>query len=206
MSTIVRTLTISPVEPALLSMRAPDGLETWVDFRYLAQDGLPFPADIAGQLHLTGRSSKRTTSYLVPATDRVNGRARAVLPAGDLSDPNGYRLRLTGTVNSQLMLVAVGTVMPILMDGLVEPYIDEIDTVDLSFQRDEDVLLNVKVWTDDAKANPYDLTASGTVLSANIYNFKNGSVLMPFAVTVLAANEVQLSLPKGQVNILPDDC
>ena len=46
----------------------------------------------------------------MPAIDIVNGRAGVVIPAGALTDPNGYRLNLFGTVDGQPMLLATGRV------------------------------------------------------------------------------------------------
>jgi hypothetical protein len=206
MSTIQRSVIVNPVESSPLSFRIPIGIDMQVDIDYQRMDATPYSDDVAGQLFLTGRTSGRTLTYVLPAIDRVNGKARAFLPAGDLDDLNGYRAQLVGTIDQQPMLIAEGVVMTTAMDYPVPVTVDTIDDVDLAFQRDEDVLLNVKVWADDGKDVPYDLTDENTSLRANVYNAKGGAVLVPFTVTVISVNEVQLSLTKDQVNVLPNAC
>lgn len=206
MSTVQRAVWINPVEPAPLSLRVPSGMETRLAVSFFTQAG-PVASDLLAQLELTGRSGNTPRQfYSMPATDVVNGRARAIIPAGDLVDPNGYRLNLYGTVDGEPFLLANGKVDIIAAAGPQAVPPDVIDQIALSFERDEDVLLDVKLWTDAGKDAAYDLTASGTVITANVYGSKGGPALMPFTTEVLAANEVRLTLTADQVNLLPDSC
>lgn len=203
---IQRTIYLNPIEPQPLSFRAPMGMETRLNVTFFSQNGSAYGSDLGAQLQLTGRSTTRTASYLMPATDISNGRARAIIPAGDISDSNGYRLRMVGTLNGQSALLALGTVMPIAAAGLEAVPEDLIDTIDLSFDYDEKVELDVTVWQDTGKDAPYDLTDEGTTLTAGVYDVKGGILLVPFSVSVLAANKVKLSLTVEQVNALPPSC
>jgi hypothetical protein len=153
---------------------------------------------------LTSRSDDRTSTYQMPATDVVNGKARAFIPADTLIDPNGYRLRVVGTRDGEPVLLATGTVAPMAAAGFGAVPEDTIDTIPLTFERNEDASLNVKLWDDTSKTNPFELTDTG--VNASVYSAKGGIVLVPFTVTVVAVNEVTLSLTAAQVNSLPDSC
>jgi hypothetical protein len=203
---IQKTVWISPIEPHPLSFRAPMGMETRLNVNFLGQNGVPYSSDLGAQLQLTGRSTARTTTYLMPATDIVNGRARAVIPAGDIDDNNGYRLRVVGTLNGQPALLAFGNVMPIAAAGLEAIPEDIIDTINLAFEYGEKVELDVAVWQDTGKGSPYDLTSELTTMTAAVYDAKGGIMIMPFSVTVLDVNKVKLSLTVEQVNVLPASC
>jgi hypothetical protein len=203
---ISKLVVLNPIEPSPLSFRAPLGMDTKLNVTYLDMAGAALPGDLAAQLQLTGRSTARTTSYLMPATDIANGRARAIIPGGDLNDPNGYRLRLVGTVNGEPSLLAMGTVMPIPAAGIEAIPDDIIDTVDLTFTYGNVVELDITVWTDSGGDVPYDLTEGAATISAAIYAAKGGSQLLPFTVTVTAANKVRLSLTVEEVATLPALC
>lgn len=206
MSTVLRAVWVNAVEPAPLSLRVPSGMETRLAVSFFTQQG-PVATDLLAQLELTGRSGNTPRQfYSMPATDVVNGKARAIIPAGDLTDPNGYRLNLYGTVDGEPMLLANGRVDVLAAAGPQAVPPDVIDQIALAFQRDEDVLIDVKLWTDASKDAPFDLTASGTIITANVYAVQGGPALVPFTVTVLAANEVRLTLTADQVNLLPDSC
>jgi hypothetical protein len=203
---IQRAVALNPVEPSVLSFRAPMGIETKLNVTFLDQSGAPHTQDLAAQLQLTGRTDNRTLFYSMPSSDVVNGKARAIIPSDVLTDPNGYRLRITGTLNGEAALLAMGVALPIPAAGPEAVPSDIIDLIDLSFERNEDVELDVKLWTDAGGDAPYDLTQLGTTISANIYDAAGGGVLMPFTVTVIASNAVRLSLTVDQVNALPDAC
>jgi hypothetical protein len=203
---VQRQIYLNPIEPAALSFRAPLGIETTVTVAFMGQNGAPWTQDLAAQLQLTGRTTEITSFYGMPSTDVANGRARAIIPAGDLTDKNGYRLRMVGTYNGEAALMATGTVLLMEATGPEIAPIDTIDSIDLAFERNEDVSLDIKIWADAGKDAPYDLTASNVTIGASVYDFKGGGVIMPFTVTVLAANEIQLTLTTDQVNSLPATC
>lgn len=205
MSTVTGVIYINPIEPGPLSLRVPSGIETRLELSFYDQLGTPINTDILAQLELTSRSTGGNPIWCAaPATDVVNGKARAILPAATLADPNGYRLRLYGSVAGQAQLLATGVVDVIDAIGMASVPLDVIDSIDLAFQRDEDVLLNITVWTDAVGDIPFDLAT--TAISARIYANQNGAVLMPFVVTAISSNAVQLSLSADLVNALPDDC
>jgi hypothetical protein len=182
------------------------GIETKIDFFFKKQNGAPHGEDLVAQLQLTSRTRDTTEYYSVPATDVVNGRARATIPAQMTYDPNGWRLRLTGTVDTEPRVLAYGVVTAVAGAGpQVEPQ-DVIDTIPLSFQRDEEVNLNVTLWADASKSAIYDLTAKGTSINAYVFGVQGGPVLVPFTTTAVSSNVVNLYLTPGQVNNLPDDC
>lgn len=199
-----RLLVVNSIEPSVLSFRAPFGVDTKLNVQYVNHGGVAYNADLAAQLQLTSRSSARTISYLMPATDIANGRARATIPADELVDTNGYRLRIVGTVNGDAALLATGTVMPIASAGFEAIPEDIIDTVDLTFDYDSPVDIDVTLWADAGKGSPYDMTT--TTITAAVYGSKGSTALVPFSVTVLSSNQVKLSLTVGQVNALPAAC
>jgi hypothetical protein len=189
-----------------MSFRLSSGIETKIDIHYKGQNGAPWREDVVGQLQLTSRSRDETEYYSVPAIDVVNGIGRAVIPAGMAYDPNGWRLRLTGTVDTEPRVIAYGVVTAVAGAGpQVDPQ-DVIDTINLSFDRGEEVSINVTLWADASKSAPYDLTAQGTTVAAYIFNMQGGNVLVPFAATVVDAQTVNLYLTPAQVNALPDAC
>lgn len=202
MSTVQRTVVISAIEPTMLSLRAPASMETWVAVNFLNQNGSPYSLDPAAQLQLTSRSDNRSTTYAMPTTDRVNGKARAVIPAGDLTDMNGYRLRLFGTVDQQPMLLAIGSVQLIASAGPDAMPEDVIDTINLAFSRGYAGLVDIKLWQDAAKANPFDVAS--VTLVARIFDQLGGSILTDFTITQTGYNEIQLSLTDTQTSALPD--
>jgi len=197
MSTVQRTVYLNQVEPAPLSVRAPAQMETWLDITFRDPRGQLMTTDLAAQLHLTGRSGTRTQTYAVPAVDMVNGKARAVIPGGDLTDMNGYRLRLLGTWNKQPALLAMGTLQLIPAAGVDAQPDDVIDQIALSFARNVADYVDVKLWHDAAGTNPFDVTT--LTVTAPI----TGTVPDNFHVATIAFNEVRLSLTAAQTNALP---
>lgn len=206
MTVINRTIVINPVEATSFSMRLRSGLLNKVEVVYKKQDGSPYAADVAGQLYLIGRTTGRAQMYLMPMTDVVNGKARATIPAGDIRDANGYNIQLLGTVDTEPRLIARGFASVMLTEAMGIIPADAIDTVDLMFEYDNPVDLDVTLWKDDAKDAPYDLTAEATTVSAYVRVAPAGNILVAFAVTVLAANKIKLSLTADQVNALPAAC
>jgi hypothetical protein len=204
MSTVERTVVINPnaIEPAMLSLRAPASMETWLALNFLNQNGSPYSLDPAAQLQLTARSDNRSVTYAMPTTDRVNGKARAVIPAGDLTDMNGYRLRLFGTVDQQPMLLAIGTLALIAAAGPDAMPEDVIDTVNLLFTRGIAGSIDIKLWQDAAKANPFDVAS--VTLIARIFDVAGGNILTDFSILQIGYNEIQLNLTDTQTTALPD--
>jgi hypothetical protein len=201
-----KTVVLNPVEPSPLSFRAPMGLDTRLDVTFYGQNGQPYSSDLAAQLQLTGRTSARTSSYFMPATDIANGKARATIPGDAISDVNGYRLRLLGTYQGEPMLLALGTLSPIASAGLEAIPEDTIDQVDITLTRGEAAEIGVKLWDDAGGFDPFDLAEEGTTVTSSIYESRGGVPLVPFTVTVVAANEVTLTLDSTQVDALPDLC
>jgi hypothetical protein len=201
---VSKAVYLNTIEPAWLNFRAPMNMETKLDVTFFNQNGSPYNQDLAAQLQLTSRSQEQTSFYAMPSIDVVNGKARAVIPADFLQDENGYRLRITGTIASEPALLALGTLYPLAAAGPDAVPQDTIDQIDLAFERNAEARLTVKLWDDIGKTDPFDLTT--TSISANVYDVRGGTMLMPFTVTVLSANTVELLLTVSQVNILPDQC
>jgi hypothetical protein len=203
---IQRTVTMNPVEPQPLSVRAPSDMQLKIDFNYLDLFGKSLTDDVAAQLQLTSRSENRTITYAVPATDIVNGRASAYIPQGDLDDMNGYRMRLVGTYKGEPMLFATGLLSIYGGAGFQAYPEDIIDNIPITMTYNFDTSITVRLWKDAAKGAPYDLTS--TLISAAVYTDQTASMgLASFTVTpTVIAGEVILSLPFATVNTLPPGC
>jgi hypothetical protein len=204
MSTVQRTVYLSQIEPATLSVRAPAQMETWLDVTFRDQRGQVLTSDLAAQLHLTGRTGDRTTTYAMPSIDMVNGKARSVIPAGDLTDMNGYRLRVLGTWKQQPWLLAAGTLQLIGSAGVDVQPDDVIDSIPLTFARGADDYVDASLWHDAGKSSPYDVTTA--LVLAPISNGSGGATLTNFTVTQIAINTVRLSLTTAQLAALPASC
>lgn len=206
MSTISSLVYLNNIEPQPLSLRVPSGIETRLDMTFLDQLDAPITTDLLAQIELTPRSQSaaRPIWIGVPAVDVYNGRAMAVLPANSLTDPAGYQLRLYGTVSSQQALLAIGMVDVFPAIGPMSTPLGVIDSIALTLERGEKAVIGVKLWTDTAKGQPFDITNS--VVSAAVYAYQGGPQLVPFTVAVISSNEVQISLTANQVDQLPDTC
>jgi hypothetical protein len=201
MSTVQRDVYLSTIEPAQLSLRAPAMMETWIDVTWRNQSGDLLTEDLAAQLHLTGRSSDHTKVYSMPATDMVNGKARAIIPGGDLTDMNGYRLRVAGTWKQQPWLLAMGQLQLIPAAGVDAQPDDVIDQIGLTFARGLDDYVDVKLWHDAAQTSPYDITS--LTVTGPITSGPGGAAVDAFTVSQIAFNEVRLSLTAAQTTALP---
>lgn len=206
MATINRSIYVGQPEPSPLSMRLPARQETRLALRYFDHAGALISSDLGAQLQLRGRSGGALQTYGLPATDVVNGMASALIPAGDLTDPNGYRLAVYGTRNQEPALFATGTVH--LTEAIGDPGMavaqDVIDQIPLTLERGDDVHLDVSTWVDTGKSNEFELTS--TTIIANVLAAAGGSVLVPFTVSPLDANTVHLTLTIAQVDALPNNC
>lgn len=205
MGRIVRNVALNPVEPAQLSFRAPYAMQTVLDITFTDYLGQTLNYDIAAQLQLISRTNGRTASYATPATDIVNGKARAVFPAGELNDRNGYHLRLFGTLNGSAELLAMGEVRLTATTGPMAMPDDIIDEIPLTFTIDTPVQIDITLWQDEAKATPYDLSVV-TVIAAVYPSKIDNSVLANFGQQVTGINALRLSLPAPTVNTLPASC
>lgn len=203
MSIINRTLVLNPVEPAPVSMKLRSGLDQKIDFEYLRQNGQPYNTDLGGQLYLVERTTARVLRYPMPATDPVNGRARAFIPAGDIRDRNGYNVQIIGTVDGEPRLIARGSASVFETEALGIVPADIIDTLDLTLGYNQPASFDVNLWQDAGKTTEYSLGT--TTLSAFIYDKQGGIVLAPFAVEVLDNNTARLTLTVDQVNNLPPE-
>jgi hypothetical protein len=203
---MMRLVHLNPIEPGTISGRTTAGYDCQIDIVYRNAADQTYRNDLAGTLVLTGRTTTQNVSYVVPATDLVNGKARVVIPGADLKDPNGYAMTLVGTIDGVRSVIAKGTLV-LTEEGIPElDIVDVIDTVDLTLDYNEDCALDVTLWEDAAGGTPYDLTDEATTVLANVFDRKGGGVLMPFTVTVTGENSVALSLTVDQVNTLPATC
>jgi hypothetical protein len=203
---ISRIVSMNPVEPQPLSARVPSGMQIKIDFQYLDFTGKALTDDVAAQLQLVSRSENRLMTYAVPATDIVNGKARATIPQGDLIDMNGYQLKLVGTYKQEPTLFAVGNLSLTQAAGFDAMPEDVIDNVPISMTYNFDAAIYIRLWQDANKGTPYDLTS--TTITAFVYPTSVlASVLAAFTVTpTVVPGEVILSLPVAVVNTLPSGC
>jgi hypothetical protein len=206
MSTVRKAIYVNTIEPSPLSFRCGARVDTTLEVTYYQQgaNNIAYNIDIAGQLRLTARSGNVLKTYSVPASDLANGKARALIPAGDVVDLNGHQLTLYGTVNGEILLIAKGLVWPNDSEAPLEAAIDVIDRIPLLLTRGTAADLTVNLWQDAGKVTEYDIGTS-SVASA-IYAGPAGAVLVPFTVAVVDANTVHLSLTSAQVDALPDSC
>jgi hypothetical protein len=205
MGRIAKTITLNPVEPAPLSFRAPSGMQTTLDVTMLQLDGSPFREDVAGQLELISRSTGRSQSYVAPASDIVNGKLRCTFLSGDLTDEQGYTLRLFGSVNGFAELIALGHVYTVATAGVQATPEDTIDNIPLVFTAGQDVQVDIALWMDAGKTTPYDLSV--TTVTATLYaSYGDPQALMDFTQTPIDSNEIRLTLTAAQVATLPTPC
>lgn len=202
MGRIVRSIAMNPVEPAQLSFRAPFGMQTTLEINVADFAGNQITYDIAGQMQLIGRTDARTYTYAAPASDIANGKIRVIFPANDLTDRNGYVLRLFGTVSGQAELIAVGRVMLTATQGPIAMPDDIIDSIPLVFTRGQDAVLDVALWMDQGKTTPYDLSIV-TVIAATYPTSASATPLHPFTQTPTGPNTVRLTLAAALVDTLP---
>jgi len=203
---VQRTIFVNAIEPQLCSMRVPAGMDCNVDLWFKRQDGSAYGIDVDAQLSLTTRSDGNTQFFSFAATDIVNGKARATIPASSLQDPNGARLRIAGTVDGEAVLLATGTLIPIDFAGVMEQPPDVIDSVPLSLSRatTTSTAFTVRLWDDASKTDPYDLGTA--TIAATVVTVDRTALLATFAVTAIDSNSVQISLTPAQVAALPDSC
>jgi hypothetical protein len=199
-----RNIFINPVEPDYVAFRISQGVTTKVVFHIKTPGGAPLPADTVAQLQVTSRSRNITEYYACPAIDVVNGVAQAVIPKDLGYDPNGYNLRLTGTVNREPRVLAYGVMTTLAGAGPQVEAQDVIDSIDLSLFYGQPTTITVTLWQDAGKSAPYDLT--GMEVSANVLASQLGGILQPFSVVGISGSAVTISLTAAQVDTLPALC
>jgi hypothetical protein len=199
-----RTIHLNPVEPEFVAFRLSQGIETKIDFTFLKQTGAAHNEDLVAQMQLTSRSGHQTEYFSVPSIDMANGRARAVIPAGFGYDPNGWQLRLTGTVNQEPRVIAYGVVTALAGAGPQAEPQDVIDSIDITLFYGQPTLFVVKVWKDETKQAPFDLATAS--ITAVVTAGQGGAVLVPFTVSEVTVNSVTLTLTAEQVDTLPPLC
>ena len=90
-----RTIVVNDVEPAVLSMRAPTGLEFILGIKFLKQNKDPIDlATLLPQLVLLPRSTGGVFATDVVTVDGQLGYGKAQIPATALVDRAGYNLEL----------------------------------------------------------------------------------------------------------------
>jgi hypothetical protein len=205
MGTIQRSISMNPVEPAPFSLRVVSGISTSILVTLFDRYGSPVKQDLAMQMQLTSRSSGRVTSYAMPATDVVNGKAMSTIPAGDLTDSNGYVVNVYGTVAGGAELLATGILRLVSGPGIDQAPDDIIDTIPLTVQFGQPLSITVKLWQDVGKTIPYNLDTTPVV--AQLYLDRTSTTaLMIFSQTRLGLNELELALTGEQTQTLPPSC
>jgi len=199
-----RNIYVNPIEPEYLAFRIAQGVDTKVDLHFKRQDGAPVNEDLVAQLQVTSRSRNITEYYSVPSIDTVNGVARVLIPAGLGHDPNGYNLRLTGTVNQEPRVIAYGVMTAVAGAGPQVQAQDVIDSIDLTLFYTQPTIITVTLWQDAGKSAPYDLSSSA--VSASVLEAPAGLLLQPFTVVGISGNAVTISLTAVQVDTLPASC
>lgn len=90
-----RQIVLNPIEPALLSLRWPVGVELVLDVSMLDQTGAPVdPRSYTPQLALLPRSRGGVVAYDMAVEDIPNGVVRTFIPSGALQDLSGYSLEM----------------------------------------------------------------------------------------------------------------
>jgi hypothetical protein len=202
MSTINRACYINPIEPSQMSMRLATGLDTSIDVQYFHQDGSSWSIDVGGQLYLIARTDGTVQQYLLPATDIVNGKARAFIPAGDITDLNGYTIQLIGTIDGGAQLIARGSAFVVATQALGAIPADLIDQIPLTLSYGYGASIDIHLWADAGKVTPFDLTTA-TITAAIYTDQTNATKLTDFTIVPVGAGEVLLQLTDVQVNALP---
>lgn len=91
----VRTLVLNPVEPVLLSLRAPLGVDLDLNVTFLAQNTAPVdPNTLMPQLALLPRTMGGVFGYDLDTISPAQGIGHVLVPGSALTDRNGYNLEL----------------------------------------------------------------------------------------------------------------
>ena len=92
---IARTIVLNAIEPAMLSIRQPLGVDLDLDLTFLKQDGAAVdPGTLKPQLALMPRSSWSMFAYEVATSNPEGGVATVSVPGSALTDPAGYTIEL----------------------------------------------------------------------------------------------------------------
>lgn len=201
---MIRTVHLNDIEPALMSMRSPLGFDLVLDLDYRNADDTKLSTDLAATLVLQGRSTNGVAlTYLAAAIDVVNGKARVLVPGGDLTDVNGYQATLIGTVGGARQVIGYG-VLALTGSGASEiASADIIDTIDLRLAYGVDAVIIVALWHDVGKTSPIDLSV--VTLTATVLSQAGGVPLASFGVTTID-NRATLTMLAATVATLPAAC
>jgi hypothetical protein len=206
MTTVSRSLYVNVIEPQVMNLNAPANLPLTVNLTYYDQTGVVLKNDVAAQLQLTGRTNGGPTDvYPVPAIDIVNGRARVAIGSGDLTDMNGYRLRLIGTYKGDTTLLALGVLRLTDAAGIDTTPIDVIDSIPINLTYGYIANIDIHLWQDATKETPFDLT-SATITAAVYATSAATTQLVPFSISTIGPGEVMLQLTDVQIATLPASC
>lgn len=201
-----RLVHINTIEPSMFSGRAPMGFDLVINVIYRTAADAKWSVDVASSVILTGRTDSHSTTYNAPALDIINGKARAVIPGGDLSDPNGYDVTLVGTIDGHRQILASG-VLQMTGGGVPEIIVvDEIDTVDLTFGYGNPASFDVTLWQDADGDIPFDPTDANVTIAGRVLTAKGGATLVEFSQEFLSDNVIRLTLTIAQVDALPASC
>jgi hypothetical protein len=203
MTTVQRSIFVNVIEPQTLSLNAPANMPLTINLTYYNQAGTVLSSDVLGQLQLTGRTCNSAADvYPVPATDIINGKARVAIGSGDLTDMNGYSLRLIGTYRGDTTLLALGTLRLTDAAGIDTTPIDVIDSIPINLTYGYIANIDIHLWQDATKETPFDLT-SATITAAVYATSAALTQLVPFSISTIGPGEVMLQLTDVQIATLP---
>lgn len=90
-----RTIVINPIEPALLSVRAPLGVALDLGLTFQRQDGSPVdPNTLIPQIALMPRSTYGVFAYDIETTSSEGGKGNVTVPGNALMDAAGYTIEI----------------------------------------------------------------------------------------------------------------
>jgi hypothetical protein len=109
-----RSIVVNEIEPAPLSIRQPAGVQLNLVMRLANQVGVFVnPMTLNLKLVVLERSTGRAAGYGVTTLDAVNGVCGVFIPGSDISDVNGYAVKLYSrdTADQPLAVVASGVMV-----------------------------------------------------------------------------------------------
>ena len=138
----------------------------------------------------------------MPGVDIANGKTRAVIPGGDLTDPNGYNVVVTGSLDGDLYILAQGQLI-LAGKGVSVATVLAITNIPLTIIRGDAVMLDLKLWQDEDKHTQYLGALIGAVLRTNN---AGGPVVQEMTVTSFGLpNQFRLSLTPEQTALLTQE-
>ena len=201
-----RTITVSDIEPATLSLRSPSGIDLALYILMKRQNGEGLDQTMAQPvLQLEPRSGGNGVTY-TGAYD-VAGGVKFTVPGSDLKDANGYRLSIWGVLDGIYQLMARGVAL--LTPAAPPEATKEVSSgwargiFNLNIVRYDSWTWQFTLWGDTAKTVPSDLTDA--LVTAQIRSAPGGPVLADLGIEVKDAvgGVVWMSITSGQSGILP---